>query len=809
MAHDPHDPIVTVAVSPNFAQDSTAFATTDYLSVKLGTYALLKSTNAGVSWSPVAGLPNVRKMMAVAFSPAYSQDLTIFVAGYGGLYKTTNQGASWTLASTLPLLNLTLSPNFASDNTLFIITAEATVLQSTDRGQTFTPLTLPGTLTSAPNAIAVSPNFDVDETLLLGTAADGIFESTDAGADWASLAPTGPSPAVNALLFSPGFSIDQTAFAATASGVLISTDGGVTWLPSNTGLSDTNVNSLTLSPNYLQDATLWAATAVGGVFQSTNQGAAWTVAPLINRELSPLTTSHYHTVAAANSAGGITLILASYEGLWTSPGSPISWQYIDTMPTRLVRHLLISPNYANDQTIFGNTYGGGNLWSTTGASSWFFQNTGMRLPYTDAAAISPNFAVDQTAFSATNNVLARTVNGGATWQSMAALGVFTHVRGLAVSPAFAQDGTVLIGTDNQPGATYPQLVTYQGNLYPNQGLFLSTNGGNNWIPTSLGGPPIDTVAISPAFASDRTAFAASSTNGLYKSTDGGMTWTSVALPGALVKLGTAAVSPAFATDQTVYVAPSTGGLLKSTDGGSTWTMLARTNYLLVLDIQLSPNYGTDHTFFAATIQSGVMKSINGGTTLLPLSAFPDEFVTALAISPNFTNDQTVFAAAYHSIYVSVNGGSTWTDTVEPARIEESRTVNSNTSGQPPPTISYQGAWTSTASGGASTDAYMTTTTSQSTAVLNFTGTGIRWVSQIGPRQGSASILLDGVPQGTVSLTAPANLFQQTVWQQQGLPCAPHTFTISATPLANQAVTLDAFDIWINACPDASQNMHRH
>jgi len=813
MAHDPHDPIVTVAVSPNFAQDSTIYAATDYLSIKLGVYALLKSTNGGVTWSAVGGLPNVKEMWAVVFSPAYSQDQTIYVAGAGGLYETTNQGTSWTLASSLSLLNVALSPNFATDNTLFIVTSSMTVFESTNRGQTFTQIALPVSINSALSVIAVSPNFDVDGTLLLGTATDGIYESTNRGSSWVSVTPAQPSPAVTSLAFSPGFLSDQTVFAGTAAGVLISTNGGASWSASNMGLQDTNVNSITLSPNYLQDGTIWVATAdtppaVGGVFQSVDQGALWTGPIQFNRELSPLTTSHYHNVAAGNSASGITLVLATYEGLWISPSSAISWQYIDTIPTRLVRHIFISPNYVNDKTLFADTYGGGNAWSTSGGASWFFQNTGMRLPYLDAAAISTNFANDKTAFSATASGLERTTNGGATYTAMAMLGALTHVRGLAVSPNFAQDGTVLIGTDLEPASTYPPTVTYQGQQYPNQGLFISTNQGNNWIPTGLGGPPVDSIAISPNFASDRTAFAASSTHGLYKSTDGGMTWTSVVTPGSL-KLGVVAVSPAFATDQTVYAAPYTGGLLKSTNGGSTWTVLSRTSNLVVLDLQLSPNYGSDQTFFVATVQSGVMKSTNGGTTLLPLSAFPDQFATAVAISPNFANDKTVFAAAYHSIYKSASAGTAWTDTIPPARIEESRTVDSDTTGQPPPTISYQGSWVSTSSANASTIAYMTTTTSQNTAVLSFTGTGVRWVSMTGPGQGTATVLLDGVLQATVLLTTPTTQYQQAVWVRQGLPCAPHTVTISATPLSGFSVTLDAFDIWINACPEANETMHQH
>jgi photosystem II stability/assembly factor-like uncharacterized protein len=834
MAHDPHDPIATVVVSPNFAQDSTAFLATGYLSVKLGVYALFKSTNAGVTWSPVAGLPSVQEMYAIAFSPNYVNDQTIFVAGTGGLFMTTNQGSTWTDVYTSGVVNVALSANFATDKTLFIVTAKNTVYESTNGGTTFTQLTLPSSITSNLTVIAVSPSFDTDNTLMLGTASNGIYRTISGGASWVSVTPSQPAAAVTSLVFSPGYSSDHTIFASASQtsstgptgGVLISNNNGVAWSFSNTNLSDTNVNSVTLSPNYLQDGTIWVATmdtppANGGVFQSNNQGASWALQTPFNRELSDLTTSHYQNVAAASTAnGGIALFLAAYEGLWTSPSSPaISWQYIDTMPTRLIRHLLVSPNYANDQTLFANTYGGGNLWSTNGGASWIFRNTGMKLPYTDAAAISPNFKNDQTAFSAIYAYLEQTTNSGTSWQAMFAccvgdtVGTQVSARGLAISPNFAQDQTVLIGTDDDPDPTLPPYVCYPTptncNQYASQGVFLSTDGGNHWIPTGLNGPPVVSIAISPGFnTTDQTAFAATLTKGVYKSTDGGKTWASVTLPSpALTQIAVVVVSPAFPTDQTVYVLPVTGGLLKSTNGGSTWTVVPRTTNLLVMDLQLSPNYLNDQTFFAATIQAGVMKSTNGGTTLLPESAFPDAFVTAIGISPNFTNDRTVFAAAYHSIYKSVNGGSTWTDTIEPGRIEETRTTYFNTAvGQPPPTINYAGtgSWTSTsAPTEASTSAFMTTTTAQNTATLNFTGTGVHWISMTGPRQGTATITLDGVSQGTVNLrtaSGTANNYQQNVWKIDGLACVPHTLTI--TTQSGASVTLDAFDVWINACPEA-------
>jgi len=53
----------------------------------------------------------------------------------------------------------------------------------------------------------------------------------------------------------------------------------------------------------------------------------------------------------------------------------------------------------------------------------------------------------------------------------------------------------------------------------------------------------------------------------------------------------------------------------------------------------------------------------------------------------------------------------------------------------------------------------------------------------------------------VNLQSATPQFQQKVWKQQGMACAPHTVTITATGAS--VVTLDAFDVWINACPEAN------
>ncbi len=804
IAHQPHDPIVTVAVSPNFAQDQTVLAATDDLSIKIGAYALLKSTDKGITWSVVRGMPNNGRMLAIAFSPGYAQDQTVFVAGSGGLFKTTDQGTTWSQMQRTFLQNVALSSNYPNDHTLFIVTSQSTILKSTDGGSTWTSIPVPSPLTSGLTVIAVSPDYATDNTLLLGTNADGIFRSTNGGGAW-NLATSGMTlPAVTALAISPGFASDQTAIAATmGSGVLVSANGGNSWLPSNSGLTDLNITALSLSPNYLQDSSLWICANTSGVFQSSSGGASWSMFSTVSRALSNLVPIHYQAVASSINNGSPFVVLGMYEGLWVANGVP-SFQYVDTIPTRLVRYINISPAYAQDQTIFASTYGGGNLWSTDGGTTWKFQNTGMQVPYTDASGISPDFSADGTAFSAMGYGLQRSSDHGVSWQRMNALGAITYPRALAVSPNFAQDSTVLIGTNNgNNGIRYPKYVTYQGQQYPNQGLFLSLDGGNNWIPTSLGGPPMISAAFSPAFSSDRTAFAASSSSGLYKSTDGGMTWTLLTLPPKSTQMAKVAVSPAFATDHVVFAAFIGGGIYKSKDAGSTWSEIPQTNAVRANDIEFSPNYAFDHTLFVGTVQLGLMKSTNGGVSLLSVTTYPDNFVTAVGVSPNFTNDNTVFAASYHGLFKSTDAGTTWVYLAEPARIEETRNITS-TNDQQPPTITFQGLWSHVSpNANSSTDGYMSTAESQDTATLLFLGSGVRWVSQTGPKQGSASIQLDGVSEGTVSLNKPANHYQQAVWERRGLSCVPHSFVVTALPQAGQSVTVDAFDIWVDTCPFAN------
>lgn len=802
LAHDPHDPMVAAAISPNYAQDHTLLVATGGLTLKLGVMLVLKSTDGGVNWTVVTGLPNNSDIYGVAFSPGYATDQTVFVVGAAGLFSSTDGGNTWKILSSNFFVSMALSPNFAQDNTLFVVTNTNKIYKSVNRGASLTGVGAPANANSPLGLIAVSPNFASDHTLLLGSTANGIYKSSNGGGSWSSVTIGFTLPNITALAFSPNFSSDRTAFAgASGGGVLVSTTSGTKWTFSNQGLTDKGVSSLALSPTYAQDSTLWVTTDNSGVFQSTTAGNSWGTPVVVPRAPSDLTSVHYQYI----TAGPGIQVLGMFEGLWLSANAGVSWQYVDTCPTRIIRYVNMSPNYPQDQTVFASTYGSGNLWSIDGGADWTLQNVGMVAPYTDASAISPNFANDGTAFSGNHKGLQRTSDYGATWQMMAGPGAVAYPRGLAVSPNFANDQTVYIGTTSASGhsnmgAGHDSKVV--------AGLYISKNAGQNWTLSSLSGKGVVAIAFSPAFATDQTAFAATQSQGIYVTNNRAVTWSPVVLPGNPNGIATLAVSPNYAVDRIVLAAAQHGGMYITHNAGSTWTLLSNTRTLRGLDIAFSPNFAADQTIFLGTVQDGLMMSTNGGSTFSTVTSFQDVFVTAVGLSPGFQNDHTVFAAAYHGLFKSVDGGSTWTYLATPARVEETRNVASPL--QEPPTVTYEGAWAllTSATLPFSTNGYAATSESQDTLTFDFLGTGVRWISWTGPLQGSASVAVDGVPVGTVSLNGLTDQYQQVVWEQQGLACGNHTVTITATPNVAQSVSLDAFDTWLVNCPYTTSNV-RH
>ena len=209
---------------------------------------------------------------------------------------------------------------------------------------------------------------------------------------------------------------------------------------------------------------------------------------------------------------------------------------------------------------------GGQTWE----SAYATLNANERLP-TTSVAIVPNFERERTVFAGLNGAILRSHDGGTNWQPSRLPSPPPAISALAVSPAYAEDGIVFAGTNED-------------------GVLVSNDRGRNWTAWNFGLLDLNILClgISPDFATDETLFAGTE-SGLFRSTNGGRAWKEVLLPIGFDAILSLAFLPNFAQNGTLFVGTENKGLLLSRDGGKSWQHLTETiSAAPVNQILLSP-----------------------------------------------------------------------------------------------------------------------------------------------------------------------------------------------------------------------------
>ena len=142
------------------------------------------------------------------------------------------------------------------------------------------------------------------------------------------------------------------------------------------------------------------------------------------------------------------VLCAASIGIPPSSAAPQAWQLLDGPRGGSVAALALSPDYANDRTVFAGLRGRGVYRSIDGGEMW--QPSGLSDQVIVDLAISPAYATDHTLFAAAGlspagfNIY-RSTDGGATWQTPYitpyAYG-FKPLMRLSISPDFANDHTL-------------------------------------------------------------------------------------------------------------------------------------------------------------------------------------------------------------------------------------------------------------------------------------------------------------------------------------------------------------------------------
>jgi photosystem II stability/assembly factor-like uncharacterized protein len=192
---------------------------------------LLKSTNAGATWTSSGSGLGQRSVGALAIDPRNPRTLYagmqgLGVAGYrGGVFKSTDGGRSWRRVGVKSYSVNAIAIDPRSPQTVYAglgwptnpgqadSPSDGAVLKTIDGGRSWQTLAL----TEGVTALAIDPgNPDV---LYAGTADHGVFESSDAGGSW-SPKNTGLA---NQRIWNLAISADgQTLYAGTNNGVFVS-----------------------------------------------------------------------------------------------------------------------------------------------------------------------------------------------------------------------------------------------------------------------------------------------------------------------------------------------------------------------------------------------------------------------------------------------------------------------------------------------------------------------------------------------------------------------------------------------------------
>jgi hypothetical protein len=235
-----------------------------------------------------------------------------------------------------------------------------------------------------------------------------------------------------------------------------------------------------------------------------------------------------------------------------------------------------------------------------------------------------------------------------------------------------------VGLVGQPAETTSLLATFADSLYR------SDDSGATWqpveLPSSADGSPASTSLVATAVGSSRVVVAAGG-SALALSLDGGETWQAVPLPAPHARIVGAAASPEVARDRSLYavvratrIAPDGSleaaglELWRTDDLGQRWSRWLQSPAASVMTVVVPRPGDLDaallvgHAGRVARPLRSAQETRRGERRPLWQEAQignPSASITALALSPHARRDGVVLAAADDRVYLSRDGGATF------------------------------------------------------------------------------------------------------------------------------------------------------
>ena len=544
-----------------------------------GIYRRASSDN---TWAQVLS-PSV-SVNVIATSPDYAADSTVMTTDMTGRLRMSNDaGNTWTdLGSPAGAIIYDIAIAPGNSKEIFLAAAHNLIFYSSDSGRTFVNKGANLPLESI-NNISVSPNYLIDHTVFCTGVTRSVYKSTDSGNSWtlytSGAAITHQTAAVNEfseLQVSNTFASDHAVFMSAFDGLFISTTGGITWVQSQTRAKLTP--GLALSPNFANDQSVLATSYYGaGIAFSGNGGSQWEIRS--RGWPTPAVSNPSFAIDFVQNHVGPPMAVAtknfSYIGFSSDFGAAWQMKQIPDLPAIFPGPVYptvlgLSPAFDTDGEIYLGTIAHGVIQSLDGGATWRANRGVPNLVTVTSLAVSPNYATDHIAFAGDLGQVWLTTNGGGSWVRTGT-GSIVMRSGLkytwiAVSPSFATDHLLLVGSNN--------------------GVYSSIDSGNTFqaIGPSEIGPAtiIRQIAFSPNFGADRTVFVNVRGRGLYRvlldaiGKVSSLQNVGVQLLESNIEFTDLRFSPTFKQDNTLMGA-SGGAVYRSADGGLTWAFAGSPN----------------------------------------------------------------------------------------------------------------------------------------------------------------------------------------------------------------------------------------